>query len=106
MNVEPVARVEADNKGNVTWASPAMQKLVGRPEHELLGSGWVIVLHPDERKEAEENWQDTVVARRMLDTEHTYVTTDGALIRVHVVATPLYSDEGQFLGHIAEITPV
>lgn len=106
LNAQPVCRAETDSEGHVTWASPAFQKLVGRPEKELLGSGWVNIMHPGERSWAEENWAKAVKEQRVFEEEHTYVTTDGAVLKVRAQAQPMFSADGTFLGHIAEITPL
>jgi two-component system, sensor histidine kinase and response regulator len=55
--------------GLIDYVSPQAASFTGVPEDQLLGSGWMLRLHPDDREEAARSWNEVFGRRPELELE-------------------------------------
>jgi diguanylate cyclase (GGDEF)-like protein/PAS domain S-box-containing protein len=68
----------ADPQGNILDASPRWHEHTGMPTGEALGSGWMQVLHPDDRAPTQQRWLHSVTSGEPFDTEYRVRLVDGS----------------------------
>jgi len=56
----PVGIQMTDTQGHCTYTNPAWQTISGLASAECLGSGWLSVVHPDDREQVEAEWNASV----------------------------------------------
>lgn len=105
MNVQNVAFWESDENGFVTYASPALCKLVGRSESEIMGNNWVSCIEPTEKESVFEAWRFSVENNTPFDEEYNYRKEDGKLIKVWGLAFHKI-DNGKLIGSLGKLEAV
>jgi PAS domain S-box-containing protein len=63
--------------GGFDYGSAQIQQYMGRPESDLLGWGWLEMLHPDDRERTRQAWQAAVEGRSEYEIEHRFRRFDG-----------------------------
>lgn len=74
----PCILFEADMMGRVTYASPYCQTFTGLPGDDLVGEGWLRMIHPDDRARATAAWTLAVRREEPCDIEYRLRRRDGA----------------------------
>lgn len=98
---------EANAQGLFTKVNSAFLQLTGRSTDEVLGNGWELTVHPDDRKRVWEEWQAAVARRRAFESRFRMVDIDGTQYCVRSVAHP-YTEPNAievfgFLGRLIDI---
>lgn len=102
MNVQNVAFWESDGSGLVTYVSPALCKLVGRSEAEIMGNNWVSCI---EDKWVFDEWQRSVENNIPFDEEYNYRKPDGSLVKVWGLAFHKV-DNGKLIGSLGKLEAI
>ncbi|EAQ04827.1 PAS sensor Signal Tranduction Histidine Kinase [Pseudooceanicola batsensis HTCC2597] len=90
----PVHVWTARPDGGLDWLSDQVYGYTGGTEAELSGTGWVSVVHPEDRDRVGAVWERAVKERTTYETEFRVRRADGAY-RWHLVrATPILDDRG------------
>ena len=55
-----IAQSKADSSGNITWVNRHYIELTGKAPESLEGSGWVNIIHPDDRHMVFGEWQEAI----------------------------------------------
>lgn len=96
---------EADTEGNRTWANGAYLDLVGRTLAEIIGYGWVNVIHYDDRERVRLLWAQAILEQRVFDENYRLIHRTGKVIPCHTVARP-FAPDGTLTSWIAYVTPL
>lgn len=100
-NIIPVGMFETNAEGLVMFVSRAFTIWTGRPADEMLGEGWVAMVHPQDRADVQSAWNDAVIQRRFFEYRLKYIDYSGALaIPVQIRAYPMFGADSTYLGHI------
>lgn len=83
------AAFQTDAIGNFISVNRAFEHLTGYPARDLLGKGWVNLLHHEDVDCFMEAWEHTIRDGRILRRPCTIVTATGIEMRVHVDAVPV-----------------
>jgi two-component system sensor histidine kinase/response regulator len=67
----------ATPEGFLDYGSAQIVQYMGRPESELLGRGWLEMLHPDDRERTQQAWRAAVEGQREYEIEHRFRRFDG-----------------------------
>ena len=102
----PVAIFQTDAKGRLTYNNPLWYEISGFNEEESLGDGWTQAIHPEDRDAVVQDWQRTVSEQSTWDLEYRLLTPQGELRWVRALASPMYSAEGRFLGHVGTVEDI
>jgi PAS domain S-box-containing protein len=63
--------------GILDYYSAQTVQYIGRPESELLGWGWLELLHPEDRERTRQAWRAAVAGRSEYEIEHRFRRFDG-----------------------------
>jgi PAS domain S-box-containing protein len=81
-----------DTRLNPTGRNEAWERYTGQSPHEYLGSGWLSVLHPDERLRLQAKAAEALKSRRPLTVELAIRRADGVYRRNLIRAVPVLCD--------------
>lgn len=101
----PLAIFQTDAQGQYTYNNPLWYDISGQSESDS-GYSWERAIHPEDRDEVFEDWQRTVSEQRSWVNEHRLLTPQGEVRWVRVLASPIYSSQGQFQGHVGTIEDI
>jgi diguanylate cyclase (GGDEF)-like protein/PAS domain S-box-containing protein len=94
-----------DIAGRLLYANDRLVELTGLEHDRLAGSGWLDMIHPDERERVISESGPAAPARR-LATEFRIVRPDGAVRWVRTRASPLYGRHGEHAGFVGALEDV
>jgi PAS domain S-box-containing protein len=90
----PIALLETDAEGKVTWANSTYLELTGRTLSEVLDNGWINVICAKERDRVFQAWQQAVEQERSFEEVLCMTKPDGSTFKVMGYAYPVeYNDK-------------
>lgn len=102
----PVGVFEDERGQGCTYASGLWMKLTGLTFEEILGTGWIRAVHPDDLDRVLEEWRQSVAALAVFQTEYRLCHLDGRVAWVMVLAVPRLNSDGSLRGYIGSITDI
>jgi PAS domain S-box-containing protein len=102
----PLAIFQTDAKGRRTYNNPLWCEISGFSEEESLGHGWTQAIHPEDRDEVFQDWQQAVFVQSNWVHEYRLLTPQGEIRWVRALASPMYSAEDRFLGHVGTVEDI
>lgn len=106
LNIQNVAVVRTDAKGKLTNVNRQYQRMMGYSLAEVLGEGWINVIHPDNRDKIVDNWKDAVEAEREFSEDIKYLRVDGTSFMAHANVYREIDDNGNIRGWLGVIIPL
>lgn len=94
---------QSDTEGRQVWASRALIEATGRPASELLGWGWLNVIHPEDRESFRKAWISCLVEGRIFEERCRLQTPQGRHYIGALVAKP-FSFDGKVIAWIGRAT--
>lgn len=97
---------ENDAKGNCIWASKKLTEYFGLDREDILGDGWMIAIHQDDREKTNKEWQMAVTENRECLGEYRVVnqtTNKTSLMRWR--GFPIKNKHGKILGFLGTVLP-
>jgi diguanylate cyclase (GGDEF)-like protein/PAS domain S-box-containing protein len=94
-----------DVAGRLLYANDRLVELTGLDHDKLAGTGWLDMIHPDERERVIRESGPTAENRR-LSTEWRLVRPDGEIRWVRTRASPLYGRHGEHAGYVGALEDV
>jgi PAS domain S-box-containing protein len=98
---------EADGKGAIDIVSPAWQRLTGQALDSWLGSGWLKVLHPDDRDRVHQEWRTRVADRAPIELDFRVRDRTGDWRWISARAAPTVGEDGvtpRWIGMYTDVT--
>lgn len=98
---------ETDATGRVVIDSPSWRAYTGQSLEEWLGEGWVQAVHPDDRSDAQRQWQESIRAQKAINAEFRLCTPGSGWQWTNIQATPIMNPAGsvsRWLGLNVDIT--
>ncbi len=99
----PLGIFHCDAGGKNVYVNPLWQQISGLSVAESLGEVWLQGIHPDDLDRASESWQQTAVRQQSWTSEHRLLTPQGETRWVRTLVSPMYSAQGEFLGHVGTV---
>ncbi len=99
----PVIVFETDDHGRWTQVNPQWLQRTGQAREHALGTGWLQVVHADDRAALEAQWQRSASARQALDLEFRVAVTTEPQKWFRALAAPAPVGQG-FVGVIIDST--
>ncbi len=99
----PVIAFETDDRGRWTQVNAQWLQRTGQACEHALGTGWLQVVHADDRAALEAQWQRSASARQALDLEFRVAVTTGPQKWFRALAAPAPVGQG-FAGVIIDST--
>lgn len=103
LNVHSVAIVRTDSEGKLTYVNRAYQRMFGVSMVEVLGDGWVNVIHPSDRERIFHLWQETVESKREFNEDIKFQNSAGEMIIGHANVYREVDRHGEVRGWIGVI---
>lgn len=102
----PVGAFEDDLGKGCVYASSLWMQLTGLAYEDILGSGWMRAVHPDDLPQVTARWRQSVADRAVFQSEYRLRHLDGHVTWVMVHAVPRLSPDGSLRGYIGSITDI
>lgn len=96
----PIGIFKTDIEGKNIYTNPHYQRIFGLNFQEVLGYGWLELIHPEDRKIIQRQWQQVATNNQEFLSEMRYVYPDQTIRIMRVQAVPIFAEGGEFLGHI------
>ncbi len=93
-NSSPIGIIEAAEGGVVTYANRRICEIAGVERQALLGTGWISVVHPEDRAELLGKLNPTTARRAELHTRFRIQRPNGKVRHVRLSAAPRPRDGG------------
>jgi len=94
-----------DSAGRLLYANDRLVELTGLDHDRLAGTGWLDMIHPDERARVVSE-SGPAARERRLATEFRMVRPDGEVRWVRTRASPLYGRHGEHAGFVGALEDV
>lgn len=107
--VAPVGIFRTDIRGGCVYVNPRWCEIAGMRQEDALGDGWLLAIHPDDRKRVARLWKSVTADRQKFLDEYRFLTADGRMTWVIGGSLAEFDGSGQFCGYvgtIADITPL
>jgi PAS domain S-box-containing protein len=107
-NCSPVGIFLADFDRGCFYTNPRCQAICGFTAEESLGDGWIEFIHPEDRDRLTTNWFNYVRANEKgeFSDECRFQRKDGTICWTSMRASPLFSDQGELIGHVGTIEDI
>lgn len=86
---EEVARFHCNSEGENTYINQTYARWVGVGKEELMGWGFINIIHPDDVVRVRAHWEQCRKEHRQYRMAHRMLKPDGSVFNVNVVATPI-----------------
>lgn len=84
-----VGRFHSNAMGQNTYVNQTYARWLGVGKAELMGWSFINFVHPEDVEAVRRKWEECRTENRQYRNHHRMVATDGAVLDVEVVATPI-----------------
>lgn len=105
-SASPTALWMADDQGMITYANKTWIDWTGQPTKDLLGTGWLHCILPEDRARAAEKFLIDLKAQKPYDVDFRIRRKNGEIRWCIATGHPQYNHEGKFMGYIGACTDV
>jgi PAS domain S-box-containing protein len=102
----PAALWMSDATGLITYANQTWTKWTGQKPEEVLGTGWLDAILPEDRIRAAEKFMRDIETRRPYEVDFRLLFADGSIHWCIATGNPQYNEDGAFIGYIGACTDV
>ncbi|TVT39409.1 PAS domain S-box protein [Hymenobacter setariae] len=95
VNLVPDLLWRNDAQGSATWHNQRWLDYTGQTPAEAVGDGWLLVVHPDDKAQAQANFQAALAAGRLLRQEHRLRNASGEYRWFQIRAEPVLDEYGR-----------
>ena len=104
--ISPAAIFRADVNGACTYANQRCEEGTGRALAELLGDGWLRVMHPEDRERVMAQWRLDMAAHQPKPLEWRVLRPDGTVRWVLSEAAAELDERGKPIGYISCLSDI
>jgi PAS domain S-box-containing protein len=95
---------ETDETGKCTYVNRTYQRMAGLSQDDLLGWGWINIIHEDDRAKLAQDWEQTLKQEREWHAEFRVVRpSDETTTPVISVGHPLKGRDGKLKGYVGQL---
>jgi len=105
-SASPTALWMADDNGMITYANKTWTDWTGQPTKDLLGTGWLHCILPEDRARAAEKFLMDLKAQKPYEVDFRIRRKSGEIRWCIATGHPQYNHEGKFMGYIGACTDV
>ena len=102
----PVGVYMADLLGSVTYVNPLTQRIFALPHDQLLGSGWLQRLHPEDGPRLMQEWLPASAAGLSYETEYRLILPDDEVRYISARSTPFADSSGALVGTVGTVDDI
>ncbi len=103
----PVGIFHTDSQGQCRYVNQRWCEITGMEAENALGLGWIQTLHPEDRTEVMNQWQQAVRNKDSMQMEYRVQKRDGRTVWVFALASPQGEtsfEEGGYIGTLTDIS--
>jgi len=100
-DASPILTATCNPDGTADYFSTSWMNLTGWKKEQLLGYGWVEIIHPEDSKSFLEVYKEAVQQKKDWRGTFRIRSTDGNYHLLAAAGTPLYNENNLFLGYIS-----
>ncbi len=89
----------SDAEANITFVNRWYYEIFGRPAEELLGDGWMAIVHPEDLEAFFAGYTEAFADRVPFTGEVRVIDKDGAVRSLRCHGVPRFDGAGHFLGY-------
>jgi diguanylate cyclase (GGDEF)-like protein/PAS domain S-box-containing protein len=104
-NAAPVGIFVTDASGHCLYSNAVFQTMSGLTAGEILGTGWVEALHPEDRERVFGEWYDAAHGQQPYSSVHRFLRADGRTVWVSARAAPI-QDGDQVIGYVGAVEDI
>jgi PAS domain S-box-containing protein len=105
-NISPVGIFRTDANGKTTYVNPRWCKISGISRNEALGDAWMKAVHPDDRPQLTQNWDQAIGTGNPSHAEYRFLRPDESIAWVMGQAVPEKDINGKIIGYVGTITDI
>jgi len=102
----PAALWMSDAEGMITYANHTWTAWTGQANEEVLGTGWLEMILPEDRIRTAEKFLKDLESRRAYEVDFRLLFKDGSIHWCIATGNPQYNESGEFVGYIGACTDV
>lgn len=95
---------QSDSNGMCVHANPAMLQLLCVQDDEILGNGWLNIVHMDDRDMVDREWSNSIRNKRDFYLKYRWVNSSGESIPIIAHASRLIDNSGHVLGWVGFVS--
>ncbi|OUC12882.1 MAG: hypothetical protein B0A82_20215 [Alkalinema sp. CACIAM 70d] len=100
----PVGIFRTNASGHCIYVNDRWSQMTGLSLEDALGEGWVACLHPDDRAQVIQTWQQQLQAQQSFSAEYRLQHTNGQTLWVFGQAVAEYDASGQISSYVGTVT--
>lgn len=104
LNAHTLAIVRTNAEGRVIYVNRHYQRVLGVSAYEVMGEGWINVIHPKERDRIYRLWHEAVEGQREFNEDITFITSKGTPLFGHANVYKETDNKGKLRGYLGVIT--
>ena len=105
-SASPTALWMSDDHGMITYANKTWTDWTGQPTKDLLGTGWLHCILPEDRARAAEKFLTDLKVQKPYHVDFRIRRKNGEIRWCVATGHPQYNHEGKFMGYIGACTDV
>jgi PAS domain S-box-containing protein len=102
----PVGIFQTDARGQLTFANPTFEAMMGISAPRMSDPQGLEVVHPEDREKVSRTWREAVAAGKPFSAEYRIHERAGAETWVRVFATPTRDAAGAPTGHVGALVDI
>jgi two-component system, sensor histidine kinase and response regulator len=102
----PIGIYQSDELGNTTFLNRRLLELMGMSLEEAHGSGWQRAIHPEDREQIVNARLAATSRHEVFASSYRFLTRGGVERHIEALATPTYSEKGEFLCYVGVVQDV
>ncbi len=99
-DLSPVHLFQTGPEGDTTFMSPSFLAVTGTQREQVLGFGWLDVVHPDDRERLMAGWQDALRSQHIFQAEFRIRAANGEYRWYRTRSVPDRDESGQVIGWV------
>lgn len=100
----PVGIFRTNGSGHCIYVNDRWSQMTGISREDALGEGWMACLHPDDRAQVIQTWQQQLQHQIPFSAEYRLQHTNGQTLWVFGQAVAEYDTSGQISGYVGTVT--
>jgi PAS domain S-box-containing protein len=105
-NLVPVIIWTTDENGLCTFLNSKWSELTGKKKEDGLGSLWLNIIHPDDRRNIETAWRKSLSEKKTFEAKFRIENSTGRAIVVYANSIPQFDVNNRFTGYTGIIQDI
>lgn len=95
--------METDNEGSIIWVNRTLARKFRRLPTELMGRGWINIVHPAERSRVEQSWDVAIDNGREVELDFVGISNDHETYNVRTKTYAMHDNDDVIVGYLVTV---